>query len=437
MSAKKITYHIQPGGKLSGTFSIPGDKSISHRAVMLGSLAKGITEVSGFLEAEDSLVTMKAFQDMGVQIERPEAYKLIIHGVGIHGLHQPKQPLYLGNAGTAMRLLAGLLSGQAFNTELIGDESLMQRPMQRVVEPLMQMGAKIFMQAQGTAPLLIQGGQLLKGIRYKMPMASAQVKSCLLLAGLYANGVTEVIEPAPTRDHTERMLKTFGYSVMTKGSQVILNGGGELKATKIHVPADISSAAFFIVGASIAKNSDITLKHIGINSKRIGIINIMRMMGAKIDIGTEVMVGQEPVADIRIRSASLHGITVPMDQVPLAIDEFPAIFIAAACAKGTTILRGAKELRVKESDRILTMANGLHRLGIKVEALPDGIVIEGGQFSGGEINSAGDHRVAMAFAMAALVAKEPILINDCENVATSFPNFLKLAQEAGLRIEVE
>ncbi len=429
-----ITYTVQPGGSLNGRVRVPGDKSISHRSIMLGAIADGVTEVDGFLTAEDCLCTMEAFRAMGVSIDGPTNGRVVIRGVGLHGLKPPQKPLYLGNSGTSMRLLSGLLSGQAFNVEMTGDASLSKRPMKRVAQPLRLMGADIATTETGTPPLRITGGRQIRGMHYKMPMASAQVKSSLLLAGLYAKGKTCVTEPAPTRDHTERMLQGFGYSVERDGSTVCLNGGGALRATKIDVPADISSSAFFLVGASIAPNSDLVLEHVGINPTRIGVINILRAMGGDITIQNERTVGGEPVADLRVRSAELRGIDIPTDQVPLAIDEFPSLFIAAACAKGTTVLTGAEELRVKESDRIQSMADGLLKLGIDARPTADGMVINGGTLTGGVVNSVGDHRIAMSFAMAALRASGPITIHDCANVNTSFPGFVDLSHRAGLRI---
>ncbi|MBI5449896.1 MAG: 3-phosphoshikimate 1-carboxyvinyltransferase [Gammaproteobacteria bacterium] len=434
MSGSSLEFSIEAGGQLSGTVRVPGDKSISHRSIMLGALADGVTRVSGFLEGEDSLATLQAFRDMGVRIDGPDHGQVVIHGVGLHGLRAPDKPLDLGNSGTSMRLLAGLLAGQSFDVQMTGDASLSRRPMRRVTEPLSTMGARITATATGTPPLQVHGGQLLHGISYQMPMASAQVKSSLLLAGLYAQGRTCVSEPAPTRDHTERMLQGFGYSVERQGSTACVTGGGRLTATAIDVPADISSAAFFMVGASIAAGSDVTLSHVGINPTRIGVINILRLMGGDITLLNERTVGGEPVADIRVRAAALHGIDIPEDQVPLAIDEFPALFIAAACARGTTRLTGAEELRVKESDRIQVMADGLQVVGVTAMPTPDGIVIEGGSIGRGVVDSHGDHRIAMAFAMAALRASGMIEIQDCANVATSFPGFVELAQRAGLRI---
>jgi 3-phosphoshikimate 1-carboxyvinyltransferase len=406
---------------------------------MLGSLAEGVTEISGFLEGEDALATLKAFRAMGVEIEGPTAGRVVIHGVGMRGLRPPARPLDLGNAGTSMRLLAGLLSGQAFNVTLTGDSSLSARPMRRITDPLAGMGAVIGTTESGTAPLRICGEQPLRGIRFEMPVASAQVKSCLLLAGLYAKGRTCVSEPAPTRDHTERMLAGFGYPVERDGATTCVQGGGTLIATHVEVPRDISSATFFMVGASISEGSDITLEHVGINPTRIGVINILRRMGADLSLSNECEVGGEPVADIRVRAARLRGVRIPEDQVPLAIDEFPALFVAAACAEGETVLSGARELRVKESDRIQVMADGLQILGVDARPTEDGMVIRGAgpdgpAFGGGRLVSHGDHRIAMSFAMAALRAGGSIVIDDCANVHTSFPEFVTLAREAGLNI---
>lgn len=434
MSGSNIQFQVNPGGSLKGTIRVPGDKSISHRSIMLGSLAEGTTRVSGFLEGEDNLATLNAFRALGVKIEGPSAGQVVIEGVGIHGLKPPTDTIYLGNSGTSMRLLTGLFSAQPFDVVLTGDKSLSGRPMRRVTDPLSKMGAVIETTEKGTPPVRIKGGQKLCGIDYVMPVASAQVKSSLLLAGLYANGQTCVTEPAPTRDHTERMLRGFGYPVQTQGNRICVLGGGKLKATTIDVPADISSAAFFMVGASIAPGSDLTLQHVGINPTRIGVINILRQMGADITLLNEREVGGEPVADIRIRSAQLKGIQIPEAQVPLAIDEFPAIFIAAACAQGQTVLTGAHELRVKESDRIAVMADGLIALGIDAKPTEDGIVILGGKLGNGVIDSHGDHRIAMSFAMAALRAQGTIHIQDCANVNTSFPGFVTLAQHVGLTV---
>ncbi|MDD1611828.1 MAG: 3-phosphoshikimate 1-carboxyvinyltransferase [Methylococcaceae bacterium] len=436
--SKSITFKVNPGGSLQGEARVPGDKSISHRSIMLGSLAEGVTHVKGFLEAEDALATLQAFRDMGVKIEGPINGELTIHGVGKHGLKAPEKELYLGNSGTSMRLLSGLLSGQSFDSVLTGDKSLSGRPMKRVTEPLKMMGAEIKTTEKGTAPLSITGksGQM-KGIDYTMPMASAQVKSCLLLAGMYAQGETSVTEPAPTRDHTERMLSGFNYPVKKDGNKVTINASGKLTACEIDVPSDISSAAFFLVGASIAPGSDLLLKHVGINPTRTGVIDILRLMGAKIEVQNERVVGGEPVADLHVFHNELKGIDIPEELVPLAIDEFPVLFVAAACAEGQTRLTGAEELRVKESDRIQVMADGLKILGVNAEPTPDGMVIQGGNaIGGGVVESHGDHRIAMAFSIAGLRASAPITILDCLNVNTSFPEFKDLVKRLGLDISV-
>ncbi|HSH48650.1 MAG TPA: bifunctional prephenate dehydrogenase/3-phosphoshikimate 1-carboxyvinyltransferase [Halomonas sp.] len=447
----KLRYRVGPGGRVQGRLRVPGDKSISHRAVMLGALAEGVTRITGFLEGEDSLATLQAFREMGVAIEGPDQGRVSVHGVGLHGLQAPPGPIYVGNSGTAMRLFAGLLAGQAFDSELAGDASLTTRPMGRVADPLRDMGALIDTAEGGRPPLKIHGGAPLTGIDYAMPVASAQVKSCLLFAGLYADGETRVREPAPTRDHTERMLGGFGYRVGRDGDSCWLEGGGKLTAAPIDVPADISSAAFFLVAAAITPGSDLLLEHVGVNPTRIGVINILQAMGADLRLLNEREVGGEPVADLHIRYAPLKGIDIPVDQVPLAIDEFPALFVAAASAEGTTRLREASELRVKESDRLKAMADGFETLGIAHRLVDDGIDIagcaagqedqgqqgQGPRYGGGRVDSLGDHRIAMAFTVAALRASDEILIDNCANVATSFPDFVELARRVGLSIEQE
>ena len=437
MNSNDLIFLANPGGQASGRIRVPGDKSISHRSIMLGSLAEGTTHVQGFLEGEDALATLQAFRDMGVVIEGPDHGRVTIHGVGLHGLKAPPGPIYLGNSGTSMRLLSGLLAAQRFDTTLTGDASLTKRPMNRVANPLREMGAVIETAAEGRPPMTIRGGHPLKGMDYTLPMASAQVKSCLLLAGLYAEGKTSVTEPAPTRDHTERMLRGFGYPVTVAGATATVESGHALKATQIEVPGDISSSAFFLVAASIAEGSDLVLEHVGINPTRTGVIDILRLMGADITLENQREVGGEPVADLHVRAAQLKGIEIPEALVPLAIDEFPVLFVAAAVAQGRTVLRGAEELRVKESDRIQVMADGLLTLGVKCEPTPDGIIIEGGTIGGGEVHGHGDHRISMAFSVASLRATAPIRIHDCANVATSFPNFLALCKQVGMRVAQE
>ncbi len=449
MEKNKVTqqFTILPGEKtFKGKFTIPGDKSVSHRSIMFGAIAEGTTHVTGFLEGEDALATLQAFRDMGVSIEGPKNGEVTIHGVGINGLKAPKTALYMGNSGTSMRLLSGMLSAQQFDSVMTGDASLSKRPMERIAKPLREMGAQIQTTGErGTPPVSITGAQALKGIHYDLPMASAQVKSGILLAGLWAEGETSVTEPEPTRDHTERMLRAFGYEVKTEGNRISLQGGGKLVGTEIQVPSDISSAAFFMVGAAITEGSDVTLEAVGINPTRTGVIEILKQMGADLTVENERVAGGEPIADIRIRGTrTLKGIHMPEDQVPLAIDEFPSLFIAAACAEGQTVLTGAAELRVKESDRIQVMADGLKTLGIDCTPTDDGIIIEGkgksgdwsAIFTGGEIESHHDHRIAMSFSMAGLRNSGEIKIMGTETVATSFPTFTQLSNQAGLEIQV-
>lgn len=425
---------IEPGGALSGTIKVPGDKSISHRSVILGSIANGVTQVDGFLQGEDCLATIRAFRQMGVVIEGPDQGQLRIHGVGKHGLSKPQSTLDVGNSGTSIRLLSGLLAGQPFDSVLTGDESLQRRPMERVRQPLNLMGAKVET-TEGCPPVLVYGGHPLHGIDYEMPIASAQVKSSILLAGIFASGQTQIIEPGVSRDHTERMLTAFGYPIQKAQNRISIQGGGSLQATQLLIPGDISSAAFFIVGALISKQSDLTICNVGINPTRTGVLNILTAMGANIHLFNKRLCGDEPVADIQIKASNLEGIEIPQEWVPLAIDEFPAIFVAAACAKGRTVIRGAKELRLKESDRIQAMVDGLNKMNVDARGLEDGAIINGSSLHGNvSINSYGDHRIAMAFSMAGLVASGPLQILDCYNVSTSFPNFVDLAAKAGLGI---
>lgn len=435
-------YVVQPTRQASGSIRVPGDKSISHRALMLGAIAEGVTEVRGFLESEDCLATMKAMRALGVLIEHSGgAQEVRVQGVGLRGLKPASHPLDVGNSGTAMRLMTGLLCGQAFASELIGDASLMKRPMERVAAPLRRMGARIET-LDGKPPVKIEPASTLRGIRYELPVPSAQVKSAVLLAGLYAQGATEVIEPAVTRDHTERMLVSFGCNLEVAQGRVRLEPPARLQACSVDVPGDFSSAAFFLVAGSIAASGALTIKDVGVNPTRTGLLDILALMGADLRVVNHRSAGAEPVADIEVRPARLRGVEVPKALVPLAIDEFPALFIAAACAEGETVVTGAQELRVKESDRIAVMAEGLTALGVACEVLPDGIRIQGRSaaaldgpvFEGGEIHSAGDHRIAMSFAVAGLRAAGPIRIRDVANVATSFPGFLTAAREAGLQV---
>jgi len=401
---------------------------------MLGSIATGTTRVSGFLQGEDSLATLNAFKEMGVSIER-KGSDVIIQGVGMHGLKMPTNSLNLGNSGTSIRLMSGLLSAQSFNSELCGDKSLSKRPMGRVIEPLRQMGADIS-GPNSMPPLSINGGKTLSAIKYTLPVASAQIKSCILLAGLYSKGSTTVIENGISRDHTERMLRGFGYEVQTSANKISIEGGGSLKACNIEVPSDISSAAFFMVAACISDDADIVLEAVNINPTRTGVIDILKLMGGNVELSNERVDAGELIADIRVRSSNLKGVQIPKKLVPLAIDEFPAIFIAASCADGETLLTGAKELRVKESDRIQVMADGLTSLGIINNVLEDGIRIVGGKFKEqtAPIESHHDHRISMAFAIASVSSDSDIKIEGVDNVKTSFPNFVALANSIGMSI---
>ena len=416
---------------------MPGDKSISHRALMLAAIAEGQSRISGFLDSEDTLATMAALRAMEVEIKLTSENEVFVQGVGISGLSKPEKVLDLGNSGTSVRLLSGLLAGLGVECELTGDQSLISRPMRRIIEPLQKMHASITCSENGTLPIYIKGGSCLTAIDFEMPVASAQVKSSLLLAGLSAKGRTCIHESVATRDHTERMLIQFAYEVECEGKNISLEGGGTLRGTNIEVPADMSSAAFFIVGACIADDSDIMIENVGINPNRDAVIHILRDMGADITFLNERVVSGEPVADIQVRSSELSGINIPESYVPSAIDEFPAIMVAAACANGVTRLTGAGELRIKECDRITAMTKGLQILDIEVEEQDEGMTVVGGTIAGGEINSFTDHRIAMAFAIAGLNATMPILVKDCANVETSFPGFVGIAKNIGLDLAVQ
>ena len=433
MSAR-LDWRSGPAGPLHGSVGVPGDKSVSHRALMFAALADGPSRIRGFLEGEDTRATAAVLQQLGVRIDAPADGERLVHGVGLHGLRGSGEPLDCGNAGTGMRLLAGLLAGQAFDSTLVGDASLSKRPMRRVTDPLAAMGARIDTH-DGLPPLHVHGGQPLRGIRYELPVASAQVKSALLLAGLYADGETEVIEPHPTRDYTERMLAAFGWPIAFEPGRAKLSGGHALRATDVEVPADFSSAAFFLVAASIVPGSGLRLPAVGLNPRRTGLLEALRLMGADIRVENARSSGGEPVGDLVVCHAPLHGVELPEALVPDMIDEFPALFVAAAVAEGRTTIRGAAELRVKESDRLAAMATGLRVLGAHVEEAPDGAVIEGGALAGGTVESLTDHRIAMSFAVAGLVAEGPVRINDCRHVATSFPGFMALANGCGFALD--
>ena len=420
-------------GPLTGEIRVPGDKSVSHRALMFASLAEGTSHIHGFLEGEDTRATAAILSALGAHIETPAAGERTIHGVGLHGLRATSATLDCGNAGTGMRLLAGLLAGQAFDTLLVGDESLSKRPMRRVTDPLGAMGARIDSN-DGLPPLRIHGGSPLHGIHYASPVASAQVKSAVLLAGMYASGATEVVEPHPTRDYTERMLAAFGWPIVFSPGRARLEGGHTLRATDVVVPADFSSAAFFIVAACIVPGSRLVLRSVGLNPRRTGLLGALELMGADIRVENETESGGEPVGDLVVSHARLHGAAIPLELVPDMIDEFPALFVAAAAAEGMTTVRGAAELRVKESDRLASMAAGLRACGVSIDELPDGANIVGGPIGGGTVDSHGDHRIAMSFAVAGAIASAPITILDCANVATSFPGFTDLANGSGFAL---
>jgi 3-phosphoshikimate 1-carboxyvinyltransferase len=444
MSPARKDYEAGPVAGIRGRLAVPGDKSISHRALMLSGIATGPSEIRGFLASEDCLASLAAMRALGVPIEQPAATHVRVQGVGLHGLRAASRALDMGNAGTAMRLFTGLLAAQSFDSELVGDASLMKRPMERVAKPLREMGALVLTNG-GTPPVRIHGGRRLHGIDYAMPIASAQVKSALLFAGLYADSVTTVVSPAVSRDHSERMLASFGVRVETDGLRVRLHPPQDLRALDIEVPGDFSSAAFFIVAGLLgADPAGLIIENVGMNPSRTGLVEILTRMGARIEILNARQSGAEPVADLRVHRSALRGIAVPPELVPLAIDEFPVLFIAAACAAGETLISGAEELRVKESDRIAAMAAGFAALGVAHEVQPDGIRIaglpigsdtSGPVFTGGEVDSHGDHRIAMSFAVASLRAKATIRILDVANVATSFPGFSALARGIGFDIQ--
>ena len=429
-----VDYRVVPGGQLKGRLRVPGDKSISHRALLLGAIAEGETRIEGFLPGADCLATLAAVRAMGVEASLGPVGRVTVKGRGLEGLRTPASPLDLGNSGTAMRLLSGLLAGQPFSSVLMGDASLSRRPMKRIIEPLTLMGAEIESH-DGRAPLSLRGKRPLAPIRFPMPVASAQVKSALLLAGLYAGGYTWIKEPGPSRDHTERMLGAFGQECLWEDAWVGIHGGGPLRATRIEVPGDLSSAAFFLAGAAMTPGSELVLENVGVNPTRDGIIHLLRSMGADIRLTRPRDRGQEPVADVEVRGGELHGIDIGPDMVALAIDDIPAVLIAAAAAEGVTRVYGAAELRLKESDRLQAMHAGLSSLGVPAELSKDGIAVTGVErFHGGVVQSYGDHRIAMAFALAALKAETTLTILDCANVDTSFPGFVEASAAAGLQI---
>ena len=423
------------GGPVRGRITVPGDKSVSHRAVMLAAIADGVSRIDGFLEGEDTRATARIIGQLGVRIEAPSAGLHIVHGVGIDGLCGADGALDCGNSGTGMRLLAGLLATQPFGSTLVGDESLSKRPMRRITDPLRMMGAIIDAEPGGTPPLRITPSASITGIDYTSPVASAQVKSAVLLAGLRAQGATSVSEPHPTRDYTERMLQAFGIDIDYGPGHARLQGGQRLTACDVQVPGDFSSAAFAIVAATLLPGSELVIEHVGIDPRRTGLLEALRLMGARIDAHDQRAGPTGDIATLVVRHAPLRGIDVPEALVADMIDEFPVLLAAAACARGITRVRGAGELRVKESDRIAAMANGLRALGIEVDETDDGADVVGGTVRGGDVDSLGDHRIAMAFAVLAQRAEGEVRIRDVDNVATSYPGFG--AQMCGLGFRLE
>ncbi len=430
-----LTSRKQVDLKINTKVTVPGDKSISHRSVILGGIANGITEITGFLESGDCLATMYAMQSMGVEIKK-NGNKYIVNGVGKHGLKAPVgSGIDCGNSGTGMRLLSGIMAAQAFDSEIFGDKSLNSRPMTRITKPLELMGANVSATKKGTAPIKFKAVEKLKSISYQSPVASAQVKSCLLLAGLYCDGDVSLSEPKLSRDHTENMLRGFGCQVTSNDLTVNMKGGQSLKATNIQVPADISSSAFFMVLACLLPDSEITFVNLCINPSRIGIIGILKLMGADIEFINQSTNAGEQIADVVVKSSDLHGIEIPHQYIASAIDEFPILFIAASLAKGQTKLTNAMELRKKESDRITAMANGMKILGVDCHELEDGIVINGGKLNGGQVDAEDDHRIAMSFLIAGQFSNGAIEVKNCENIMTSFPSFLEICNTLGLTIK--
>ena len=427
---------VRPGRRVGGNAVVPGDKSISHRALLLGAIADGSSKINGFLASEDCQAMLTALRAMGASIDEPAPDRLRVSGLGMNGLQSPPGPLDLGNSGTAMRLLIGLMAGQDFSTELTGDESLCRRPMERVAEPLREMGAAVET-TNGNPPVRIKGNMKLSGIEYRLPIASAQVKSAVLLAALYAQGQTRVIEPAVTRDHTERMLPAFGVPVTGDERTAVIDGPARLTGARIDVPGDLSSAAFLLGAAFLSERDPVTIDQVGINPTRTGILAVLGLMGAEIRTESHAAMGNEPVASLIGLPSALTGVTIPPELVPLAIDEFPLIFALAACANGETVVTGATELRHKESDRITVMIQALTALGIDAEEFADGARIAGGQPCGGTVDSHGDHRVAMALAVAGMMATAPVTILNVDNVATSFPGFVPTMQNLGLDLQYE
>lgn len=433
---RAMTKHLlsQAGGVPSGTHRVPGDKSMSHRALILAALAEGETVIHGLLESTDCLATINALRQLGVDIQKsPDGY-YTVNGVGLHGLRAPEKDIDCGNSGTAMRLLAGVLAGQLFESRLTGDASLSRRPMRRIADPLNEMGAHIETTPEGTPPLRIKGGRL-RAIEYSLPMPSAQVKSAILLAGLFAAGESRVIENGISRDHTERMLPEFGVALTRAEGAVSVSAPGQLHTPgRIDIPGDLSSAAFLLAASAMQPGASLLLKGVGINPTRNGILSLLGRMGAAIQVENFELQQGELVANLRVTGGNLRGIEITAADVALAVDEIPVVLAVAALAEGETVVRGAGELKVKESDRLAAMVEGLVQLGITAELLDDGARVFGGQPQGGVVDSHGDHRIAMSFAILGQRAKGVVEIRDCENIETSFPGFVHLMQSAGLDI---
>ncbi len=447
---------------LKGEVTSPGDKSISHRALMLAAISTGVTSIEGLLRAQDTLHTAAALRAMGVSIEGLEQdvqirqamhsfakaagvdpHRLVkgrdvtIQGLGLRGLRPPSRPLDLGNSGTGMRLLAGILAGQHFETELTGDESLSHRPMDRIAMPLRLMGAQVTGQGEQCLPPLRVRGGALRPIEYELHVASAQVKSAILLAALYADGETEILEPGPSRDHTERMLQFFGAEVAIRGPRVRVRGEAELRGQMVSVPGDISAAAFFLALAAAARGADVVARGTGINTRRAGVLEVLRQMGADVSISGARQQAGEPVADVRVRRKSLKGVPIGGAIIPTLIDEVPALCVVAAVARGRTEITDVAELRLKESDRIATIAEGLSRMGASVDVGPGSIGIDGGHLYGAVVNSYGDHRIAMALAIAGLLAADTTVVQGAECIATSYPRFAEDLRALGADVREE
>lgn len=415
--------------KLKGEIEVPGDKSISHRAIMLGAIAEGKTIINNFLHGDDCLSTIRCFRDMGVNISFNEN-NIVVNGVGLRGLSKPEDTLYVGNSGTTIRLISGILSGQNFDTEITGDNSILKRPMYRVIKPLKKMGANIYGEDDKFPPLIIKPVKFIKGIKYELPVASAQVKSCILLAGLYSNEYTEIIQPSISRDHTERMLKYFGADIKENGNNISLSPKNKLKGNIINVPGDISSAAFFIVAALVLEGSEITIKNVGLNETRTGILDVLKKMNANIKVDNIRVENNEPIGDIYVKYSNLIATEISGDIIPRLIDEIPVIAVAASLADGETIIKDAKELKVKESNRISAMVKELKKMGVNIEELEDGMVIRGSEkLYCSRIETYNDHRVAMSLSIAALYAKGKSELNEIDSISVSFPNFFDIIKK--------